>query len=113
MKYSVDDLSEFISVDEIAGWCPAAKISGLTDDYIQNMSHRTLIKFVQIVEPSASVVVASVNEEETETLSFLKKNGWEKGPWINNWGHGGRKTCLYFKQLTKASFIKRSGRQYY
>lgn len=109
MKCSVDELANFIRIDEIEGWCPAAKISGLSDRHIPIMSHRRLIKLVQITDPAASVVVASVNEEETETISFLKKNGWKEGPWINNWGHGGRKTCLYFKQLTKASFIRNGG----
>jgi hypothetical protein len=112
MKYSIQDMKEEFDVEEIPGWCASSKVSGVSDKHVPYLSYRTFMAFLQERDKDASVFTISVNEKEVALIEFLTKNKWIQGPWFRNWGHKGRKTCMFFKQVSKASFIKAGGRPF-
>lgn len=112
MKYSIQDMKEEFDVEEIPGWCASSKVSGVSDVDVPYLSHRTFMAFLQERDKDASVFTISVNEKEVALIKFLTKNKWVQGPWFRNWGHEGRKTCMFFKQVSKASFVKAGGRSF-
>lgn len=112
MKYSIQDMKAEFYVEDIPGWCASYKVSGVSDKDVPYLSHRTFMAFLQEMAHLTSVFTISVNEKEVALIEFLTKNKWVQGPWFRNWGHEGRKTCMFFKQVSKASFVKAGGRPF-
>lgn len=110
--YAVKYMEKWFNVNDIPGWCAGGKLSGILDEDIPKINHKTLMEFMKRSCPGASVFVISVNEKEVALIEFLTKNKWIAGPWLKNHGHGGRKTCLFFKQITKASWNANGNHQF-
>lgn len=109
MKYTVDDMYDYFEVENIPGWCAASKLSEISDRHVPNLSHRNLIKFLKEKDREASVFVISVNEKEVKLIEFLTNNKWIPGPWLKNHIHNSRKTCLFFKQISKTAWCNNNG----
>lgn len=87
------------------GWCAGVKIGLVERDIEPNL------KWTEIAKRAArdfgcSVVVVSVNVEELKVIEWLKENKFKKSTMFQNHFHGGRKTLLYMKQVTKTAFEK-------
>lgn len=98
-------LARSLEYEEIYGWCAGVKV-GLTERDIAPS-----LKWLDMAKRAAgdfgcSVVVVSVNVEELKVIEWLERNKFKKSPMFNNHYHGGRKTLLYMKQVTKATFEK-------
>lgn len=91
-------------MEDIPGWCAGVKVSLTSFDLPKSGSDKEILE--DVGDCGGSVAVVSVNVEETSVIAFLKKNGWSKGRWFKNWIHGGRKTCLYYKQIPKTLYNK-------
>lgn len=89
---------EYVWADPIPDWCAGCWMSGLTEDIIEHITKEQLIK--SAVAHKNSVIVVSVGEEEEEVIKKLKEWGFAKGKWFKNWGHNGKRTCLYTLQLS-------------
>lgn len=86
-----------MELHEIEGWCAGVRAVDLnrftTKDQLDKLVDATVLDF------EASCIVASVNVLESELIKTLKDYGFKKCPWIKNWGHSGRKTCLFVYQI--------------
>lgn len=97
-----------IEFEDMPSWCAGTKVSGLYNYSIVGLTNKDLINAAFDACGSVACLVASVNVEEVKVIAWLKKNGWKQGPLIKNWGHDGRGTRLYFKQVTKARYNRGS-----
>lgn len=97
-----------LDYDDMPGWCAGTKISGITNKNIRKINIEYLIKKVA-QDFGTSVICVSVNETETDVIKWLKDNKFRKGPMMKNWGHNGRKTNMYFKQITKRDWLRYGG----
>jgi hypothetical protein len=93
----------FLDFEEVPLWCAGIKLS-VTEENVDTFSWGEIIKELSWYRPSC--VVVSVNEQETRVIEWCKENKFRKGPTIKNWLHDGRKTYLFFKQITKKDFMK-------
>ena len=94
-----------ITFGTIDGWCAGTKIMGLNSVTIEGLKWTELQEKARLsARELRSVMVASVNIEETEVIAWLEKNKFKAGPWFRNHGHAGRKTALFFKQVSKARY---------
>lgn len=94
-----------ITFGTIDSWCAGTKINGLNNVTIEGLKWTELQeKARESVRGLRSVMVASVNIEETEVIAWLEKNKFKAGPWFRNHGHNGRKTALFFKQVSKVRY---------
>jgi hypothetical protein len=89
--------------ENIPNWCAGLKFS-LCDEDVHKADIKEMIK--KACEYEASVIVVSVNVEEELVIDWCKKNKFKRGPIMKNWLHDGRKTYLFFKQVTKKDFKK-------
>jgi len=90
---------EYLDVYDIDGWCAGKNVSGLTADVINKYGKSYIIS--KVLAEEGSVILVTVNETETEVIEKLKEWGFTKGKWFKNWGHGGRRTCIYTYQISK------------
>ena len=97
-------IHEDIDFEDIPRWCAGVKISGLNEESIQRLTNKNLIDSVFDQYGQTSCLVASVNITEKDVIKWLIDNKWTPGPKVSNWNHGGRKTLLYFKQITRARY---------
>ena len=95
-------LAKDLDLDDVPGWCAGCKVSIVGTDISNNLTWLDLAK--RAAGRGYSVVVVSVNVEELKVIEWLKENKFKKSPMFNNHYHGGRKTLLYMKQVTKATF---------
>lgn len=93
----------YLTFDPVCYWCAGCWVSGLTKDTIGKVTKEQIIKGVANCEQS--VVIVSVSVEEKEVMAQLKEWGFVKGKWFKNWGHGGKKTCLYTLQISKKEWV--------
>lgn len=93
-----------ISFADIPFWCAATKVSGLNSLTVKGLTNAELVTAAFDANGAAACLCASVNEKETEVIAWLEKNKWTPGPWVKNHNHGGRKTAMYFKQVSKARY---------
>lgn len=98
---------------DVDNWCATTHVCSIyVDEYKDEevLLQRILeIPYKNWDRSGASVIMVTVNEEETELIDFLKRHKFKKGPWLKNWAHGGRRTCAFFKQLTLKQWEKLSG----
>lgn len=93
-----------IAFEDVPHWCAATKVSGLTSLTVKGLTNAELVTAAFNANGAAACLCASVNEKETEVIEWLEKNKWIPGPWVKNYNHGGRKTAMYFKQVSKARY---------
>lgn len=93
-----------IEFADIPYWCAATKVSGLNEYSVAGLKQSELVTAAFNAKGAAACLCASVNEKETEVIEWLEKNKWIPGPWVKNHNHGGRKTAMYFKQVSKARY---------
>lgn len=93
-----------IRFNDIPYWCAATKVSGLNTYTVQGLKQSELVTAAFNANGAAACLCASVNEEETVVITWLEKNKWIPGPWVKNHNHGGRKTAMYFKQVSKTRY---------
>lgn len=97
-------LAKDLDYDDIAGWCAGCKVGLVEGDIGNNLIWSDLAN--KAAGMGCSVVVVSVNVEELKVIEWLKENKFKKSPVFKNHYHGGRKTLLYMKQVTKTTFEK-------
>lgn len=93
-----------ITISEIDSWCAAAKVSGINRETIKGLTLKDLVKAANADVGANSCLCITVNDEEVEVIEWLNKKKFVKGPDIKNWCHGGRNTCMYFKQLSPKQY---------
>lgn len=93
-----------ISFADIPYWCAATKVSGLNSLTVRGLTNAELVTAAFNANGAAACLCASVNEEEITVITWLEKNKWIPGPWVKNYNHGGRKTAMYFKQVSKERY---------
>lgn len=93
----------YLEFDSLNYWCAGCWVSGLTEDTIDKITKEQIIRGV--LHHETSVAVISVSVEEKEVMAKLKEWGFVKGKWFKNWGHSGRKTCLYTLQISKEEWV--------
>ena len=82
-------------------WCAGTVVGDVTEDTpLKNVINYPYKADDAWGRSGASCVIVTANEDEIELIQKLKEEGFKKGPWIKNWGHGGRRTAMFFKQLT-------------
>lgn len=94
--------------EEIPGWCAGIKVSDVNRDSIHKTTFQDILAYT-LYKERYSCVVISANEAETEVLEWLKKEKFRRGPMVKNYIHGGRKTWLFFRNVTKRDFDKHCG----
>lgn len=97
-------VDKYIKFSDIPYWCAATKVSGLNDYTVKGLKQSELVTAAFDANGAAACLCASVNEKEIEVIAWLEKNKWTPGPWVKNHGHGGRKTAMYFKQVSKTRY---------
>jgi hypothetical protein len=111
MAHSLEKIMQ--SMDMVS-WCAGMKAT-ITDYYAKEFTIEKCITEYQkkyhncVVKP---VIVCSVNSDEQKAIARLKELGFKRGPTMKNWGHGGRKTWLYFYQIPKRQWTKITGNKY-
>lgn len=103
---------EGFSLRDIPRWCAGCKISDVTEDSIDDLNLKDMI-ISAIKDSGFSVITISVNESETKVIEWLKNNKFKRGPVCRNYGHGGRKTYLYFYQISKKDWKKYGGDEFF
>ena len=93
----------YLYFDSTDNWCAGCWVNGVTNNTINKITKEQIIKGV--LDNENSVAIVSVSAEEKEVMAKLKEWGFVKGKWFKNWGHGGRKTCLYTLQISKAEWV--------
>lgn len=88
----------------IPGWCAGIKVSLCDEDIDYLLTWSGIVR--EIASTGGCVAVVSVNCEELKVIEWLEKNKFHKTPEFRNHQHGGRKTFLYMKQVTKSAFEK-------
>jgi hypothetical protein len=103
---------KYVKFTLVEDWCACTHVSGITNWGVVRGDFPTIQEIVresfEDLEPPCLMV--TVNEEEEAVISWLKANKFKKGPWLRNWGHGGRKTQAWFYQIKVADWKKYSGR---
>ena len=93
-----------LDYEDIYRWCAGVKVELVERDIDNNLTWSDLAK--KAAGMGYSVVVISVNVEELKVIEWLKESKFKKSPVFRNHYHGGRKTLLYMKQVTKTTFEK-------
>jgi len=89
---------------EVEGWCAGGKVSITNNDIGPDLKWTGIAR--RVAEIGGCVAIVSVNVEEVEVIKWLEDNKFQKSPEFRNYHHGGRKTLLYMKQVTKTTFEK-------
>lgn len=100
-----------LDYSEIDSWCAGCKVSGITREMLTHPKFPSLQTIMEdaVERERASCLMVTVNEKEEAVLAWLKANKFRKGPQVKNWGHGGRKTFAYFKQIPRALWREQTG----
>lgn len=96
---------EFTEMGDI-GWCAGMFVHGLRNNTIHEVPFKELED--EAADRECSVIVVSVNIEETNVIEWCKKHKFKKSPMFMNYNHGDRKTFLYMKQVRKSVFDRRN-----
>lgn len=101
----------YLYYESVNSWCAGINVSGVTDSAVSHPSFPSVEKMMEqgVVEVEGSVLLITVNVEEKRVLEWLKANKFRKGPMMKNWGHGGRQTLCYFKQIPRKLWRKVTG----
>ena len=97
-------LAKDLDLDDVPGWCAGCKVGIVARDIANNLTWIDLAR--RAAGFGYSIVVVSVNVEELKVIEWLEANKFKKSPMFQNHYHGGRKTLLYMKQVTKTTFEK-------
>lgn len=93
-----------LEFEEIYRWCAGEKVSITERDIDPDLKWVDIARGV--AKRGGCVAVVSVNVNEIKVIKWLEENKFKASPMFNNHHHGGRKTLLYMKQVTKRTFEK-------
>lgn len=88
-----------VRYDEIPGWCAGLKVSGVRGHIVDELEFDKIEW--EVARSGESVIVISVNEEETSVIEWCKKHKFKKTAMFKNYYHNDRRTFLFMKQVRK------------
>jgi len=102
-----------LDYSDMPGWCAGIKVNGVSDTYVTHPTFPSVEKMMKegLEEVDGSALCITVNAKEERVLKWLKDNKFRKGPSVKNWGHGGRATMMYFKQIPRSLWRTQTGQR--